>query len=1140
MTVGDACAILPVKLNVKRIASDQVRPFFNRGESGMYRTKASFALGRVGFALTLISVMLSSQYCFAVTTVTVSPSTYTLGDKTTVVTVQANTAAAGNELTFDVYIDVDGDGTIDPADNRFMGFEVADGQAPHLGNADYWRDVDGAVNSSVKARLVENGVWWFSGHFIVKVTDENASTAKASFTVVQDSSYPCVITGEVEFEGAPAGGAIVQVVDMTADQELSMAVTAADGTFELRVEKPGQYGVYAFQVGAVTKFEEGSAGILAASAGSNPLPDPLVVFPGNRTISGRVFRTDTDEALGGKLVSADAERFFGLAVTNNEGVYTLVVVDGVWDEVSLSDEQIARLGCVPPAERSVTISGSDVADVDFPCDPATTLITGVVKDAETQQGLPAYSVIGNMQGGDDGTNVIAYTRADGSYALGVIEGDWWVDLEEDRLIGTGYADPPNQPVHAPPSGTVSGIDFLLEKAGTITGHVYEDDGVTPVERANVDAYVFGTWTFAAYTETLPDGSYTLWVPSGTYMVRVREVEGWFDQYYLNGSVWTEASPVVVSAPSETGGIDFVLARAGYISGHVYQEDATTAILGAAVEACVFGTWNWVARDDTEADGSYRLEVPSGSYLVRARGVCGSSDQYFDGAVLREEATRVDAIEGQETAGIDFILQPGATIKGHVYQAGGTVPVEGAYVSAQDATSRAWIADAQTGWDGSYCLSVPSGSYKVRAGADGWLPEYYLDTYLFSEASTITLTVPQTRTGVDFTPAEARTGIAGHLYRNDGTTPVAGASVSANDYATDSGMATVQTAADGSYTLWVPPGRYRVSAWAADWPFQYYNGKNRREEATPVTVPDEQIVPDIDFVFELGGKILGYVYQADGKTPIAGAWVNASDTVTGESYNSPPSGADGSYTIVPASGSYKLWASAAGWVSEYYDNTHNAAQATLVTVLAPEEKSGINFALEAASATIKGHVYQSDGGTPIAGVQVYARDYGTGAFMGGAESGADGSYTLRVPPGTFALWTWKLHYATQFYDHKGSSSEATPVTLSGSQILENVDFSLEWIPVLIDRVQKSASYPGALEVRWSWLPGMRYFVYWAEEMKPSAVWREVSDADKDIVKEGLNGGFMTWTDKGTAPGMNGNRPGDPGVRQRFYRIEEELQ
>lgn len=897
-------------------------------------------------AVVLIAAVVGmAKFGLAVTTVTVSPSTYTLGDTTTVVTVQANAAAAGNSLIFDVHIDADGDGNLDPQDGRFMSFEIADGEAPHLGNEFYWHDSDGAVNSSVRAVLSQYGSWWFSGHFIVRVTDENASTAKASFTVVQDGSYPCIITGEVQSGGSPAAGAIVQIVEMTTEQELSMAVAGADGAFELRVEQPGQYGVYAMQVGSVTKYDEGSAQVLDAVAGTNSLPGPLVVFPGNRAISGTVVGEDTGQGLRGKLVFGDAEGLFALAVTDDDGDYALAVTDGFWEEISPQNEQISRAAYVPPVGRRITVSGSDVANVDFSCEKATTLITGTVKDAETMQGLQGFPLYAETGEGENRPEVLAYTGPDGSYKIGVVAGDWEVQLEEDRLLLTGYARPPSQHVTAPASGTVSGVDFLLEKAGTITGHVYEDDGVTPVEGAMVQAFEFGTWNWVAAAETVADGSYTLYAPSGTYRVSVSDVQGFLTTHYQNVLDWQDATPVVVSAPDETSEIDFALVPAAYITGHVYQNDGVTPIEGAFVDAAVFGPgWVWAASDETGSDGSYRLTLPAGAYKVLCRGVPGWFNQYYNRVSSDDLATPVNATGGQETSGIDFVLERAATLSGHVYQEDGTTPLSGAYLFAIEATTGGWIGSPATGDDGSYSVSIPSGSYRV-------------------------------------------------------------------------------------------------------------------------------------------------------------------------------------------------WAQASGWVGEYYDDAHSYQQAAVITVVAPAERSGIDFALTESSATIKGHVYREDGITPIPGASVTALEYATDNAVGWTQAGTDGSYTLPVPPGVFKVNAWAHHYTLQYYDHR-QHHNATPITVSGSQVMENIDFELPWIPFVVHIIQKCAAFPGA-EVKWWWVPGMTYSVYWTDEFNAAGTtWHEVPDPTPDIVKEGSNGGWMTWTDKSNSPGMNGKLPGDPTVLQRFYKVKEE--
>ncbi len=913
----------------------------------MSQAAARFPTRLAGLSTLAIALALSTTDCPAVTAVSVTPANFTLHDETTLVTVRADTASPGNALIFDVHLDVDGDGNLDPQDGRFMSFEIVDGQVPHLGNEYYWHDEDGATDSSITATLTAYGLWWFSGNFIMKVTDDDASTARTSFSVDQDSSLPCVLTGEVRFGGAPAGGAIVALLDMATDEDVSMAVAAADGTFALRADSPGQYAVYAIQVGSVTKLEEGSAQIMDVSQGTNSLASPLIVFPGDHTISGRVFASDTGEGFPGVLAFGEAEGYFALAVTDDDGDYSLAVADGEW-ELNAQEEQVARFGYVPPEGRVITVSGSNIQGVGLMCRRATTLITGAVKDAETQQGLVGISLYAQeVLGGDDGgAEVFAYTGPGGNYKVGVIQGQWWVDLEEDRLRGTGYADPPGRTVNAPASGTVSGIDFLLQKAGWITGYVYEDDAVTPVQDARVEAFEFGTWNWLAGTETRLDGGYTLSVPSGTYRVSVFGVEGFLDQHYLNTLDWEDATPVVVTAPAETSAIDFVLLRAAYVTGHVYEDDGLTPVEGAVVHAAVFGPgWEWAASDQTGPDGSYSLALPAGTYKLLVRDVPGWLDQYYDGVSSDDDATPVEAIAGQETSDIDFVLQQAATISGHVY-------------------------------------------------------------------------------------------------------------------------------------------------------------------------------------------------QEDGTTPLSGAWVSALDSATDKWFGGPPTADDGSYSISVPGGSYRIWARADGWVGEYYDDTHRYNDAVVITVAVSEHRSNINFVLTKATATIKGHVYQQDGTTPIAGASVTALQYATDDALGWTQTAADGSYALPVPPGTFRVSAWTHHYALQYYDHR-SHWDATPVTVSNSQVMEDIDFDLQWIPLSVQSVKQSAASPDFLEVQWWWVPGMRYSILWTDELNGrQTLWHEVSDPYKDIVQEGSNGGWMTWSDKGTAAGMNGRPPGHPDVRQRFYKVGEE--
>ncbi len=417
-----------------------------------------------GLALAIAAVAFPTKHSLAVTSLSVSPSTYTLGDVATPVTFQANCAAPGNKLAFDIYIDLDADGTLDPHDPRFMSFSVADGQVRHLANASFWHDEDGATDSSVKATLAANGSWRFGGDFIVKAIDQDSSSATASFRVLQDASHPCLVNGQVQLDGSPAAWAIVFIEHAADPSGVSRDMASADGTFELRVKFPGTYTVLAFGPG-ISKFAEGSAQTIEVFEGTNDLQQPLVLFRGNRTISGNLSASDTGEGLPGVTVLGTSENSASAGVTGDGGIYTLTAEDGQW-EVRAELGHTYGLGYVPEEPRSVIVPGENVGGIDVLCHRATTLIQGTIRDAYTHETLQGCDIM--VWGSGDGMQGGGYSGADGTYAVGVVEGDWIVEFGGHRLFHTGYVNPPSQLVHAPAEGTVSDIDFALERFAVLS------------------------------------------------------------------------------------------------------------------------------------------------------------------------------------------------------------------------------------------------------------------------------------------------------------------------------------------------------------------------------------------------------------------------------------------------------------------------------------------------------------------------------------------------------------------------------------------------------------------------------------------------------------------------------------------------
>jgi 5-hydroxyisourate hydrolase-like protein (transthyretin family) len=415
------------------------------------------------------------------------------------------------------------------------------------------------------------------------------------------------------------------------------------------------------------------------------------------------------------------------------------------------------------------------------------------------------------------------------------------------------------------------------------------------------------------------------------------------------------------------------------------------------------------------------------------------------------------------------------IAGHVYIEGTTTPIPSATVYAYH-----WDADlslgqviaAGTGFtdeNGSYTVSgLASGTYRVRAEADGYFSQYYNGDTTPGSAEEVLVTDPNTTSGIDFALGEGGS-LSGSVYQADGTTPIIGAHVIAYDSTSGQMVDDAWTSDNGTYTVGnnMYPGSYKVKAEADGYFSEYYDNVTDSASATPVEVTVSNDTPDVNFTLAEGGSISGLV-QTDNGTPIYGAHVIAYDT-SDQMVDDAWTSDDGSYTVgnnIPP-GDYKVGVDADGFFSQYYNNKPDSASADLVTITGTSKVQDVNFGL-APGGSIRGFVWEEGGATPINGARVMAFDNVTAELVDEAWSRVDGSYVLgnNIDTGSYILQAEADGYFSRYYDNVTDIALATPVAVTAPDEITGKNFTLSAQTLQFTNVSASDIGENTATITWT--------------------------------------------------------------------------
>ena len=441
------------------------------------------------------------------------------------------------------------------------------------------------------------------------------------------------------------------------------------------------------------------------------------------------------------------------------------------------------------------------------------------------------------------------------------------------------------------------------------------------------------------------------------------------------------------------------AGSGSISGTVTDNSGNPL---AGIEVGAQG-WNdgWY-EGVTDENGDYELtDLSDQNYVISYVDPTGlHAGEYHDSTTDWNAATWLPVTDGAAVSGIDATLEPGGWITGSILDETGN-PFDRTSICVVGTTSRCEDGSA----DGTYAVGgLATGDYYIAVEAwesDGTFRSLWYDgVHGPTGATRVPVVLGQVSGGIDFTFDRTLYGTISGTVLDENGDPFADGSVCAEgpiDECDD-------LAADGTYTLGLLPGEYRISFSVESGQLrQYYDGTaggtDEWDEALPVAVVAGASVSGVDTVFDRSrfGTISGTVLQPDG-TPFVYAWACVEG---GPSWACTNVNADGTYELrFLEPGEYLVYFGAAGegdpeGIIEYYDGADGPERATPITVVGGQTVTGIDARYdsgEPGEGWISGTTVFASG-DPVTSGEVCAWPRGENYPSMCVEMEADGSFVL---------------------------------------------------------------------------------------------------------------------------------------------------
>ena len=408
-------------------------------------------------------------------------------------------------------------------------------------------------------------------------------------------------------------------------------------------------------------------------------------------VTGRVADSHTGEGIPQAVVRAlaqDQGQPSVQALTDQRGRYLLDLLRGryrIQVEVPDSNYLPRQYGGSGDAE------GGDVLHIPtfdsfIVLDLSLTMGGSVAGRVRGEGEVPLDQVTIRAESADH--RVSTSTGEDGSYLLSRLPpGEFLLSAgtRDQRYVSAYFPGTSNRqdarPVAVEQRRELSGIDFVLQRAGAIRGRIRAFKGMEPLEGVRVVAEKQGDSPISRVATSDSLGRYRLaGLSPGSYVLSAaspegddgpsRQQPGWLHQFYPQQFIRESAVAVDVEPDLTLSGIDFTLMQECWISGKVVtlgDEEPLEEV--QVIPHPVMPRDFSPTRTRTDRSGAFLLQgLPPGDYTLgmllpaRHRRLI---QVYYRDKLSPDRADRIELEEGKALRDIDFNLAAGATLSGRV-------------------------------------------------------------------------------------------------------------------------------------------------------------------------------------------------------------------------------------------------------------------------------------------------------------------------------------------------------------------------------------------------------------------------------------------------------------------------------------------